>query len=71
MTRKCSGTVDRDSRMQYTYTASGMVKCLSYQEADGKVRTYENTYAADDMPTKNVLPDGSNISLPVTVLEMS
>ena len=55
-------TKDRESRTQYTYTASGKIKILSYREADGKVRTYENTYAKDDQPTKNVLPDGSYVS---------
>ena len=50
---------DFESRMQYTYTKSGEVGNLSYQEKDGEVRTYVYTYDKDNKPVKSVLPDGS------------
>ncbi len=43
--------------MQYTYTKSGKVGTLSYQEKDSDVKTYTYTYAKDDKPEKSVHPD--------------
>ena len=50
---------DLESRMQYTYTKSGKVGTLSYQEKDSDIKTYTYTYAADDKPVKSILPDKS------------
>ena len=48
-----------ESRMQYTYTKSGKVGTLSYEEKDSDIKTYTYTYATDDRPTKSVQPDTS------------
>jgi len=45
--------------MQYTYTQSGKVGTLSYQEKGGDIRTYSYTYDKDEKPTKAVYPDKS------------
>ena len=50
---------DLESRMQYTYTKSGKVGTLSYQEKDSDVKTYTYTYEKDDRPEKSVQPDSS------------
>lgn len=46
--------------MQYTYTKSGQVGTLSYQEAGDDIRTYTYIYAADEKPLKSTLPDKSS-----------
>jgi len=45
--------------MQYTYTQSGKVGTLSYQEKGGDIRTYSYTYDKDEKPTKAIYPDKS------------
>jgi len=45
--------------MQYTYTQSGKVGTLSYQEKGGDICTYSYTYDKDEKPTKAVYPDKS------------
>ncbi len=59
------------SRMQYTYTKSGLIGGLSYEEKDGKVRSYAYTYANDELPTKSTHPDGSNTQWTYDVLRRS
>lgn len=48
--------------MQYTYTKSGQVETLSYQEKDDTIRTYTYNYAKDQSPVKNTFPDLSYIN---------
>ncbi len=48
-----------ESRTQYTYTKSGKVGTLSYQEQGGDIKTYTHTYDKDDKPIKSILPDNS------------
>ena len=58
-TGESTASRDFESRMQYTYTKSGQVGNLSYQEKNGDVKTYIFTYAKDDRPEKSIQPDTS------------
>lgn len=61
-TGESTSSANLESRMQYTYTQSGQVGTLSYQEKGGDIKTYTHTYATDEKPVKSILPDQTFVS---------